>query len=113
MATIIALTVRVNAAPALETYTIVHVANNALEERTVKPPTWEKANVTLEPQDLAILKRSDQHARAYGSRIREGGNPSLFVRAGLRLLDELCDRDPEAWIKRIAEKTLIGSESPR
>ena len=82
-------------------------------ERPVKSPKWEKANVTLEPRDLAILERSDQQARAYGFRIRKGGNPSLFVRAGLRLLDELGDRDPEAWIKRIAEMTSIGGESPR
>ena len=80
-------------------------------ERPSKLPKWEKANVTLEPRNLAILERSDQQARAYGFRIRKGGNPSLFVRAGLRLLDELGDRDPEAWIKRIAEMTPTGTES--
>lgn len=71
-------------------------------QRPVKIAQWEKANVTLEPRDLAILQRSDSQARAYGFRIRKGGNPSLFVRAGLRLLDELSDRDPETWIKLIA-----------
>lgn len=78
--------------------------------RTVKPPKWEKANVTLEPQDLAILEHSDQQARSYGFRLRKGGNPSLFVRAGLRLLHELGELDPEAWIKRIAETTSTASE---
>ncbi len=81
-------------------------------ERPVKLPKWEKANVTLEPRDLAILQRSDAQARAYGFRIRKGGNPSLFVRAGLRLLDELVDRDPEAWIKRIAATTSVGTDAP-
>lgn len=80
-------------------------------ERPVKLPKWEKANVTLEPRDLAILQRSDAQARAYGFRIRKGGNPSLFVRAGLRLLDELVDRDPEAWIKRIAATTPVGTDT--
>jgi hypothetical protein len=81
-------------------------------ERPVKLPKWEKANVTLEPRDLAILQRSDEQARAYGFRIRKGGNPSLFVRAGLRLLSELCDRDPETWIKRIAATTSTGQDVP-
>jgi len=80
-------------------------------ERPVKLPKWEKANVTLEPRDLAILQRSDAQARAYGFRIRKGGNPSLFVRAGLRLLDELVDRDPEGWIKRIAATTPLGTNA--
>jgi len=79
-------------------------------ERPVRSPKWEKANVTLEPRDLAILHRSDSQAREYGFRIRKGGNPSLFVRAGLRLLDELGERDPEEWIKRIAATTSLGSE---
>jgi hypothetical protein len=81
-------------------------------ERPVKLPKWEKANVTLEPRDLAILQQSDEQARAYGFRIRKGGNPSLFVRAGLRLLSELCDRDPETWIKRIAATTSTGPDVP-
>lgn len=80
-------------------------------ERPVKLPKWEKANVTLEPRDLAILQRSDAQARAYGFRIRKGGNPSLFVRAGLRLLDELVDRDPEGWIERIAATTPLGTNA--
>jgi len=79
-------------------------------ERPVRSPKWEKANVTLEPRDLAILQRSDSQARDYGFRIRKGGNPSLFVRAGLRLLDELGERDPAEWIKRIAATTSLGSE---
>jgi len=79
-------------------------------ERPVRSPKWEKANVTLEPRDLEILQRSDSQAREYGFRIRKGGNPSLFVRAGLRLLDELGDRDPEEWIKRIAATTSLASE---
>jgi len=79
-------------------------------ERPVRSPKWEKANVTLEPRDLAILQHSDSQARQYGFRIRKGGNPSLFVRAGLRLLDELGDRDPEEWIKRIAATTSPGPE---
>jgi len=79
-------------------------------ERPVRSPKWEKANVTLEPRDLEILRRSDSQAREYGFRIRKGGNPSLFVRAGLRLLDELGDRDPQEWIKRIAGTTSLGSE---
>jgi len=80
-------------------------------EGPTRLPKWEKANVTLEPRDLAILRRSDAEARAYGFRIRKGGNPSLFVRAGLRLLDELIDRDPEGWIKRIADTTPIGADN--
>ncbi len=81
-------------------------------QRPSKVPKWEKANVTLEPRDLTILQRSDAQARAYGFRIRKGGNPSLFVRAGLRLLDELCDRDPKAWIERIAAITMLGMDAP-
>ena len=81
-------------------------------ERAAKAPKWEKANVTLQPRDLAILERFDAQARAYGFRIRKGGNPSLFVRAGLRFLDELSDQDPEGWINRIAAMTSSGSESP-
>lgn len=77
-------------------------------EKPVKPPKWEKANFTLEARDIAILQRSDAEARAFGFRIRKGGNPSLFVRAGLRLLDELIDQDPEGWIKRIAATTSTG-----
>ncbi len=80
-------------------------------ERPTKIRTWEKANVTLEPRDLAILRRSDAQARAYGFRIRKGGNPSLFVRAALRLLDELIDRDPEGWIKRIAATTPATADA--
>jgi hypothetical protein len=89
----------------------VHPALRA-PQRPTKIPKWEKANVTLEPRDLAILQRSDAQARAYGFRIRKGGNPSLFVRAGLRLLEELGDRDPEAWIRQIAATTPLGSDTP-
>jgi hypothetical protein len=87
-----------------------HRAALRAPQRPARLPKWEKANVTLEPLDLAILQRSDVQARAYGFRIRKGGNPSLFVRAGLRLLDELGDRDPEEWIKRIAATTSLASE---
>jgi hypothetical protein len=89
----------------------VHAALRA-PQRPTKIPKWEKANVTLEPRDLAILLRSDAQARAYGFRIRKGGNPSLFVRAGLRLLEELSDRDPEAWVRQIAATTPLGSDIP-
>jgi len=75
-----------------------------------KAPTWQKANVTLEPEDMAILEHSDTCARSYGFRIRKGGNPSLFVRAGLRLLNDLLEKDPDTWVKRIAE-TIPSSET--
>lgn len=78
-------------------------------ERIVKPSKWEKANVTLEPRDRNSRTGGSQ-ARSYGFRTRKGGNPSLFIRAGLRLLDELGERDPEAWIKRIAAITSTGNE---
>ncbi len=72
-------------------------------QKLPKAPTWQKANVTLEPEDMAILDHSDARARSYGFRIRKGGNPSLFVRAGLRLLNDLLEKDPDIWVKRIAE----------
>lgn len=101
---------RAGVTDASETRNLVRLPLRA-PERPTRLPKWEKANVTLEPRDLAILRRSDAQARAFGFRIRKGGNPSLFVRAGLRLLDELIDRDPEGWIKRIAATTPLGTDA--
>jgi hypothetical protein len=69
---------------------------------SAKKKTWEKISLTLEEQDLRILDDSDRTARVSGLRLRRGGNPSLFVRAGLRLLEQLRRDNPEAWLDQVS-----------
>ena len=63
---------------------------------------YEKLSILLEPSDLALLEQFYAIARAAGIRMRKGGNPSLFMRAALRSLNELNQADPEAWAERVA-----------
>ena len=63
---------------------------------------WEKLSITLERDDLAVLERFHESARAAGVRMRKGGNPSLFIRAALRLLSEVGEEDPDQWARRVA-----------
>lgn len=72
------------------------------ETTSTKTPSWQKISITLAPQDFDILSRLEEKARRRGVKMRKGGNPSLIVRTALRLLDELQDEAPEAWLGRIA-----------
>jgi hypothetical protein len=68
----------------------------------VRRVAWEKLSVTLEPDDIAVLERFHEAARAAGVRMRKGANPSLFIRAALRLLNEVGEEDPDQWARRVA-----------
>ena len=65
-------------------------------------PGWVKLSVTIEQRDVAILDRFHEDARAAGLPLRKGGNPSMFIRAALRMLDEMSETDPEGWASRVA-----------
>ena len=71
--------------------------------RTGSPrPTGEKLSVLLGPRDLAILERFHEDARGAGIKMRKGGNPSLFVRAALRLLEDVGARNADDWAQIVA-----------
>lgn len=78
-------------------------------QRLAKSPAYQKANMTLYPRDLASLELYDKKARSYGFRLRKGGNPSLFIRTGLRLLEQLLQDDPQEWINQVAA-TMLATE---
>jgi len=65
-------------------------------------PSGEKLSVFLGPRDLAILERFHEDARGAGIKMRKGGNPSLFVRAALRLLDDVGSRNADDWAQIVA-----------
>ena len=65
-------------------------------------PAGEKLSVLLGPRDLAILERFHEDARGAGIKMRKGGNPSLFVRAALRLLDDVGTRNADDWAQIVA-----------
>jgi len=66
------------------------------------PPRPEKLSVLLNARELAILERFHEDARGAGIKMRKGGNPSLFVRAALQLLDEVGSRNADEWARIIA-----------
>lgn len=66
------------------------------------PPRPEKLSVLLNASELAILERFHEDARGAGIKMRKGGNPSLFVRAALQLLDEVGSRNVDEWARIIA-----------
>jgi len=66
------------------------------------PPRPEKLSVLLNASELAILERFHEDARGAGIKMRKGGNPSLFVRAALQLLDEVGSRNADEWARIIA-----------
>ena len=74
------------------------------------PPRGEKLSVLLSASDLAILEKFHQDARGAGIKMRKGGNPSLFVRAALRLLDDVGSHDADQWANIVAA-TLRDSRS--
>ena len=65
-------------------------------------PAGEKLSVLLGPRDLAILERFHEDARGAGIKMRKGGNPSLFVRAALRLLEDVGTRNADDWAQIVA-----------
>lgn len=78
-------------------------------ERVLPPPriaspgtAGAKLSVLLEPRDFAILERFHEDARGAGIKMRKGGNPSLFIRAALRLLDDVGTRNPSDWAQIVA-----------
>ena len=73
-------------------------------------PRGEKLSVLLSASDLAILDKFHQDARGAGIKMRKGGNPSLFVRAALRLLDDVGSHDADQWANIVAA-TLRDSRS--
>lgn len=76
---------------------------------SAKPgPAREKLSVLLESRDLAILQRFHEDARDAGIKMRRGGNPSLFVRAALRLLDDVGTRDADEWAQIVASTLREG-----
>ena len=77
----------------------------------VTPPAkWAKLSVTLHPGDFAIVDQQTTQARTAGIRLRRGGNPSIFVRAGLRNLEALRLTNPSAWAELI--RSVASSERP-
>jgi hypothetical protein len=77
---------------------------SALPSAPIAPPAsiGEKLSVFLGPRDLAILERFHEDARGAGIKMRKGGNPSLFVRAALRLLDDVGSRNADDWAQIVA-----------
>ena len=71
------------------------------EEPSAIPPP-EKLSVLLGASELAILERFHEDARGAGIKMRKGGNPSLFVRAALRLLDQVGAQNAEEWARIVA-----------
>lgn len=65
-------------------------------------PRPEKLSVLLGASELAILDRFHEDARGAGIKMRKGGNPSLFVRAALRLLDQVGAQDADEWARIVA-----------
>ena len=62
----------------------------------------EKLSVLLGASELAILERFHEDARGAGIKMRKGGNPSLFVRAALRLLDQVGAQNADEWARIVA-----------
>jgi len=65
-------------------------------------PRPEKLSVLLGASELAILERFHEDARGAGIKMRKGGNPSLFVRAALRLLDQVGAQNVDEWARIVA-----------
>ena len=65
-------------------------------------PRPEKLSVLLGASELAILERFHEDARGAGIKMRKGGNPSLFVRAALRLLDQVGAQNADEWARIVA-----------
>lgn len=72
------------------------------EEPAASIPRPEKLSVLLGASELAILERFHEDARGAGIKMRKGGNPSLFVRAALRLLDQVGAQNADEWAKIVA-----------
>lgn len=82
-----------------------------LEPRFVPVAThqWEKLSITLERRDLEVLERFHVVAREAGVKLRRGGNPSLFIRAALRELEELRVADPAAFQAKLLRVSGEGN----
>ena len=65
-------------------------------------PRPEKLSILLGASELEILERFHGDARGAGIKMRKGGNPSLFVRAALRLLDQVGAQNADEWARIVA-----------
>jgi phage tail sheath protein FI len=65
----------------------------------------------LRLSDVDIIERQTEIARAAGVKMRKNGNPSLIVRAALRLLEEVREKSPDEWLQRIRNVAMGSPES--